>query len=102
VATSSGLAEALHRDLSKQGLGELLDVRFGKAELAKNWSLDHAGADGVGADVAADQLGGNRRMKLRCAAFEAGTADVPATVGLIEPGGRNDNGRAIAQQRTAL
>src|ERR1700688_1420797 len=54
------LAEALHWDLLKQGLGELLDIRFGKAELAKNGSLDHAGADGVGADVAADQLGGNR------------------------------------------
>jgi hypothetical protein len=53
-------AEALRRDLLKQDLAEFLDIGFGKAELAEKGRLDYAGADGVDADVPADQLRGKR------------------------------------------
>ena len=36
-------------------------------------------SDSVEADFSVDQLGGKRPVKLRNAAFEADTADVPAT-----------------------
>ena len=51
-----GFAEALRRDLLQQSLTKFLDVGFGNAKLSEEWRLDHAGADGIDADVAVDEL----------------------------------------------
>jgi hypothetical protein len=73
------LAEPLRRNLLKQGLRELLGVGLGKAELVEKGRLDRAGADGVDADFRPISSEASVRVKLRSAAFEADTADVPAT-----------------------
>jgi hypothetical protein len=52
------LAEALRRNLLKQGLAEFPSFGVGKAQLAEQRRLDHARTDGIDANVSANQLGG--------------------------------------------
>jgi hypothetical protein len=59
-----GFAEALRRDLLKQGFAERLDIGAGNVEFSEQRRLDHAGTDGVHANVPADQFGGKRSSKV--------------------------------------
>jgi hypothetical protein len=72
-------AEPLRRDLLKQGLGEFLGVGLGRPSLPKRGVSITPGLTALTPIFRPISSEASVRVKLRSAAFEADTADVPAT-----------------------